>query len=69
MSKAERIEVLVDLLRADAKWVSGGTQNIFDYNGKAYLVVTEAERNENRPDSCDWRWIGQLGLTHVYRLV
>ncbi len=69
MSKAERIEVLTDLLRADGSAINGGVNNVFDYNGKAYWVITEIERENNRPDPNYWRWIGQLGLTHVYRLI
>lgn len=69
MSKAERIEVLVDLLRADNERVHGGINNIFDYDGQAYWVVTEAEKASFKPDHEQWRWVGQLGLTHVYRLV
>lgn len=61
----EKVQTLVDLLRADPSKISGGAGNVYNYNGQAYWVVNDAEKG-NGPGST-WRWIGQLGNIHVFR--
>lgn len=68
MSKAERVEVLVDLIRGDAEAVTGGMHNMFEHNGRTYWVLTDTERADEEINSEEWHWVGQLGLTHVYRM-
>jgi hypothetical protein len=64
-AKSEKVEVLVDLLRADASEITGGISDVFYYKNRSYWVL-EADRQGIIMEG--WRWIGQLGLTHVYRL-
>ena len=61
----EKYQTLADLLCADSSKITGGINNVYYYNGQAYWVVNDSEKGKG--PGTQWRWIGQLGNTHVFR--